>query len=179
MSKSIYLAGPITGLNHANSVNWRKQFSDLMQSTGVECFSPMRGKDYLARLEVIEHSYPDSILSNQRAIITRDRYDCTHCKLIVMNLMRDAAAAGQKPSLGTVMELAWADLSRIPVIAIIEKDVTGSPYNHPMILEAIGFQVETIEQTLPGMQKFIRPGAGEMKDFDMWLLQPVGASRSK
>lgn len=40
-------------------------------------------------------------------------------------------------------------------------------------------QVETLEETLPGLQKFVRPGAGEMKDFDMWLLQPVGASRSK
>jgi regulator of protease activity HflC (stomatin/prohibitin superfamily) len=40
-------------------------------------------------------------------------------------------------------------------------------------------QVETLEETLPGLQKFVRPGAGEMKDFDMWLLQPVGTSRSK
>ena len=146
--KSIYLAGPITGLNHAGSVNWRKQFTELMNGLGVECFSPMRGKDYLSREAVIEGSYPQSILSCQRAIMTRDRFDCTRCSLIVMNLLRDAAAAGQKPSLGTVMELAWADLSRIPVIAIIEKDVTGSPYNHPMILEALGFQVETIEQAV-------------------------------
>jgi len=146
--KSIYLAGPITGLNHAGSVNWRKKFTDLMSGTGVECFSPMRGKDYLAREAVIEGSYPGSILSCQRAIMTRDRFDCTRCLLIVMNLLRDVAAAGQRPSLGTVMELAWADLSRIPVIAIIEKDVTASPYNHPMILEALGFQVETIEQAV-------------------------------
>jgi HflK protein len=40
-------------------------------------------------------------------------------------------------------------------------------------------QVEALEETLPGLQKFVRPGAGEMKDFDMWLLQPVGTSRSK
>ena len=40
-------------------------------------------------------------------------------------------------------------------------------------------QVETIEETLPGLQKFVRPGAGEMKDFDMWLLQPVGPGRNK
>jgi len=40
-------------------------------------------------------------------------------------------------------------------------------------------QVETLEETLPGLQKFVRPGAGEIKDFDMWLLQPVGTSRSK
>ena len=40
-------------------------------------------------------------------------------------------------------------------------------------------QVESIEQTLPGLQKFIMPGAGEIKDFDMWLLQPSGTSATK
>ncbi len=40
-------------------------------------------------------------------------------------------------------------------------------------------QVESIEETLPGLQKFIMPGAGEIRDFDMWLLQPIGTSRSK
>ncbi len=54
-----------------------------------------------------------------------------------------------------------------------------SAYRGSPELTKFRLQVETIEQTLPGMQKFVRPGAGEMKDFDMWLLQPVGTSRSK
>jgi HflK protein len=54
-----------------------------------------------------------------------------------------------------------------------------SAYKGSPELTKFRLQVETIEQTLPGMQKFVRPGAGEMKDFDMWLLQPVGPSRSK
>jgi HflK protein len=40
-------------------------------------------------------------------------------------------------------------------------------------------QVESIEETLPGLQKFVMPGAGDIKEFDMWLLQPIGTSRSK
>ena len=40
-------------------------------------------------------------------------------------------------------------------------------------------QVESLEETLPGLQKFIMPGAGDIKEFDMWLLQPIGTSRSK
>jgi HflK protein len=54
-----------------------------------------------------------------------------------------------------------------------------SAYRGSPDLTKFRLQVETIEQTLPGMQKFVRPGPGEMKDFDMWLLQPVGASRNK
>jgi HflK protein len=52
-------------------------------------------------------------------------------------------------------------------------------YRHAPELTKFRLQVETIEETLPGMQKFVRPGAGEIKDFDMWLLQPVGASKGK
>ena len=40
-------------------------------------------------------------------------------------------------------------------------------------------QVESIEETLPGLQKFIMPDARDIKDFDMWLLQPAGVGRNK
>jgi len=40
-------------------------------------------------------------------------------------------------------------------------------------------QVESIEETLPGLQKFVMPGAGDVKDLDMWLLQPPGMTRGK
>ena len=38
-------------------------------------------------------------------------------------------------------------------------------------------QLETIEAVLPGVQKFVRPGADELKDLDLWLLEPFGAGR--
>jgi HflK protein len=40
-------------------------------------------------------------------------------------------------------------------------------------------QLESIEETLPGLQKFVMPDARDIKDFDMWLLQPAGIGRSK
>jgi len=32
---------------------------------------------------------------------------------------------------------------------------------------------------LPSTQKILRPGAGDVKDFDLWLLQPFGGKRSQ
>ena len=52
-------------------------------------------------------------------------------------------------------------------------------YRRAPELTTFRLQVETLEETLPGLQKFVRPGAADIKDFDMWLLQPVGSSRSK
>jgi hypothetical protein len=40
-------------------------------------------------------------------------------------------------------------------------------------------QLETLEDVLPGMRKFVRPGSGDVKDFDMWLVQPFGPGQSK
>jgi HflK protein len=40
-------------------------------------------------------------------------------------------------------------------------------------------QVEGIEETLPGLQKFVMPEARDIKGFDMWLLQPPGTGRNK
>jgi HflK protein len=51
-------------------------------------------------------------------------------------------------------------------------------YRQAPELTQFRLQVETVETTLPGLQKFITPAAGDIKDFDMWLLQPAGAPRS-
>ena len=52
-------------------------------------------------------------------------------------------------------------------------------YRQAPDLTTFRLQVETVEATLPGLQKFVTPGAGEMKEFDMWLLQPVATGKTK
>lgn len=51
-------------------------------------------------------------------------------------------------------------------------------YRRAPELTQFRLQLETVETTLPGLQKFITPAAGDIKDFDMWLLQPAGVPRS-
>jgi HflK protein len=63
-------------------------------------------------------------------------------------------------------------------------DATGfglklNAYRRAPGLTKFRLQVESIEETLPGLQKFVMPGAGDIKDFDMWLLKPIGAGRSQ
>jgi HflK protein len=52
-------------------------------------------------------------------------------------------------------------------------------YRRSPELTKFRLQLETLEEVLPGIRKFVRPGAGEVKDFDMWLLQPFGTSQSR
>ena len=52
-------------------------------------------------------------------------------------------------------------------------------YRQAPELTRFRLQLETIEAVLPGVQKIIRPGAGEVKDFDLWLLQPFAPARGR
>jgi HflK protein len=52
-------------------------------------------------------------------------------------------------------------------------------YKRAPELTKFRLQLETLEDVLPGMRKFVRPGAGDVKDIDIWLLQPIGSGQSK
>lgn len=52
-------------------------------------------------------------------------------------------------------------------------------YERAPALTMFRLQMETVEDVLPGMRKLVRPGAGEVRDFDLWLVQPFGAAANK
>src|SRR5262249_25404903 len=59
---------------------------------------------------------------------------------------------------------AWADADAFTLRLDAYR---GSPE-----LTKFRLQLETLEEVLPGVRKFVRPGTSEMKDFDIWLVQP-------
>lgn len=142
MSK-VYLAGPITGLNYDGAVDWRNYATEKLRP--IKGFSPMRGKEYLQR-EFAEKEFTSdgdaykhfSVMSSNRGIMTRDRYDATTCDVILVNLL-----GAPRVSIGTVMEIAWADANRIPIVCAMEKE--GNVHEHGMVTEAIGFRTETLD----------------------------------
>ena len=52
-------------------------------------------------------------------------------------------------------------------------------YRHAPELTKFRLQLETLEDVLPGVRKFVRPGTEDVKDFDMWLLQPLGTTQNR
>lgn len=143
--KLVYLAGPITGLSFRGCTEWRQAAIADLAAHGITGLSPMRAKDYLAHLDSISGTGEEyahlGVLSTPRAVMTRDRFDCTRCDVLLVNLLGATTV-----SIGTAMEIAWADLSRIPVVCAIEEK--GNPHEHMMVREAIGFRVSSIEEAL-------------------------------
>lgn len=148
----IYLAGPITGCTYQGCTSWREAFKEMLAKAmagpdwrpeEVRCLSPMRAKDYLDQVGIINKDYPSvefGPLSCSRGIMTRDFFDCCRANILVTNLLGASVV-----SIGTVMEIAWAYQNNTPNIVIMEPD-NKNLHEHPMIWEAIGFRVESLQQ---------------------------------
>jgi nucleoside 2-deoxyribosyltransferase len=98
----------------------------------------MRKKEYLGQETNIGDHYPDTVLSCQRGITTRDRWDAMRCDALFVNLL-----GATRVSIGTVMEIAWADAKRIPIVLVMEKE--GNLHDHAMLREVVGFRVENLD----------------------------------
>ena len=143
--KTVYLAGPITGLTFDGCTGWRDYAIKRLAERGVQGLSPMRAKEYLRQLESISGTGKEyqhlGVFATPRGVMTRDFWDCTRCDIVLVNFLGAKAV-----SAGTVMEIAWAYQRRTPIICAIEK--TGNPHDHMMIQEALGFSVETLDEAI-------------------------------
>lgn len=130
-SMQVYLAGPIT---HAvDSVSWREMLSVILRyKYGIVAVLPMAGADY-AQFGAREE--------DTASILTlRDKWMTTKSDAVLANF-----TGSKKASIGTCIELGWANEAGVPIIAVIPE---GNIHNHPMVDSIIDFKVETLEDAL-------------------------------
>lgn len=137
----VYLAGPITGLSYDGTTQWRQVAINYLDQFGIRGLSPMRSKDYLVGTTTIEDTYEGSVMSSQRGIYARDKFDCHRADLVLVNML-----GAKRVSIGTVMEIAWATANNTPIVLIMEKE--GNIHEHGMLREACAFRVETLDDAL-------------------------------
>jgi hypothetical protein len=156
--KNVYLAGPITGLSFGGCTDWRDFAIKELAQANITGLSPLRAKDYLNNEDVIADCYDEgkdthplsAILSSSRGITTRDRWDTARCDLILVNFL-----GAERISIGTIMELAWADACRTPSIVVMKPE--GDIHEHAMLREVTGFRAETLEQGLAVAKAILTP----------------------
>jgi nucleoside 2-deoxyribosyltransferase len=137
----VYLAGPITGHTYDGAEDWRALAREVLGRHGIEAFSPLRGKEYL-RAEGMIGAYVQSeaVMSSPKGITTRDRWDCTRVDIVLVNFV-----GAERISVGTCIELGWADGARVPIVAVMPE---GNVHEHPMVEELVGFRVHTLGEAL-------------------------------
>lgn len=154
---SVYLAGPIKGLNYSGATQWRDYARSVLHEAGIEAYSPMRAKEYLRGLasvgqDALKDSYAQFPLSTTKAILCRDYTDCTRCDLIIANFL-----GAERVSIGTAMEVAWGYAARVPVVIVIEKDGSNL-HENGFLLEAANFRVNTLDDALDVARAVLLPG---------------------
>lgn len=141
----VYLAGGIAGLSGQEATDWREYAARwLWQPHLISTRNPMRAKKFLSQQKSISrdfHEYAASgVFFTSRGIMTRDFNDVKQCDALLVNLL-----GATVPSLGTIMELAWAYALQKPAVVVIE--ASGNPHDlHPMIHEAMPFRVTTLDE---------------------------------
>lgn len=144
MKPTVYLSGPITGFNYAGCTDWREYARQRLDEMGIEGLSPMRGKEFLRDAGTITDNMQavlEHAMSQDAAIVTRDRWDTTRCDFMLVNLL-----GAPRVSIGTVVELGWADLARRPVVLVMEPK--GNIHEHAFVRQLAGYRVETLDEGL-------------------------------
>ena len=138
--KVIYLCGPITGNNYSECTEWRDYAVQVLESKGFGVISPMRGKAYLAKEKNIKDAYEGTLHSGKHTIYKRDKFDVSRCDIILSNLSR-----ASQVSIGSVAEIAWADVWNKYVIIVMEE---GNIHNHAFIKEMAGIVLPDLDKAL-------------------------------
>lgn len=161
--KRVYLAGPISGLTYEEAIERRKLAVKLLAP--IHAISPMRGKEELKGREIVGNAAGYANLThpfNQPGgIVARDRYDVTNCEAILMDL-EGSRRTGQI-SIGTMVELGWADMLRRPVVVVWGSQTLENwenPHEHIFVRQLAGFHVETLEEACDILKKILLPYEG-------------------
>lgn len=133
---TVYLAGPIKGLNYGGATEWREDADAALALRGITALSPMRFKNYLAMEGEIADSHAGHTLSTAEGITARDRFDVQRCDVVLMNLL-----GADKVSIGTMIEAGWADAFRKPVVLVMED---GGIHEHGILGTIAAFRVSTL-----------------------------------
>lgn len=124
----VYLAGPITGFEDT----WREDLASVLRYRhGIHAFLPQAGELYKEKYSI----------ENPAPVLTqRDKWMCTKSDVVLANF-----TGSTKASIGTCIELGWADASGVPIISVIED---GNIHSHDMVLSVSNFVVCTLVEAV-------------------------------
>jgi nucleoside 2-deoxyribosyltransferase len=151
---NVYAAGAISGLTYEGAVTWRDELQRMFDAKGGEItvLDPMRGKVFLKETGHIKSTEYENVLATQKGITGRDRNDVYRSDALIVNLL-----GAQRVSIGTMIELGWADSWRIPIILVMEE--TGNLHEHAMVREVATYRVTSLCEAAELVSLMLTPRA--------------------
>jgi nucleoside 2-deoxyribosyltransferase len=154
---SVYLCGPIAGMSFQEAkFGWRYRVFAALQRDGIDAFSPLRhlqatqlDDDHIDHMG--KHGASAGALSTPKGLTVRDRYDTKRADLIFCNLL-----GAHSVSIGSMIELGWADAANVPIILIMEEE--GNIHEHAMVETLASWTVPTVKDGIQIVQDLLIPG---------------------
>jgi len=135
----VYMSGPMAGLTYEEGTEWREYVKDKLDGV-ANCLSPYRGKDYF-RGQTIKNQEYTQVLSTPKAIKIRDQWDTMNADVVLLNLSNY-----QLFSIGSIIEVGWADAARVPVVAVIPSE--SEYFKHPILTQACAYIVQDLDEAI-------------------------------
>lgn len=135
---TVYLAGPIQGMDSGYVLDWREKAMEYLSNRGIDTLSPSRYRIYKQKGFVAKPSHGHAL---DKEITSRDRLDVSRSNLILANFLGATSA-----SCGTPIEFGWGDILRVPIVQVIEDE--GNPYDHGMMNSIAGFRRNDLYEAL-------------------------------
>ena len=130
-SPTVYLAGPMKGMNFQDAVSWRQEVELHMEAFGIKSFNPLRNCDHLTGVTKIKNTYESNPRTSRRGVFMHGKFAIMKSDAILANFL-----FSEEASIGTSFELAWAHMAHKPIVSVIDP---SNIHNHPFILEASDF----------------------------------------
>lgn len=136
---SVYLAGPFsTDDEH----QWREEAREVLGQWGIDTESPMLLSEY-CRMYGVDEREAALVLT------ARDYKFATGCDAILANFQHTKHA-----SIGTCIELGWANANGVPIIAVVED---GNVHEHPIVLSLAKMRVHSLHAGLRSVAALLAP----------------------
>ena len=146
----VYLSGPITACSYDEATDWRSYAAENL-AEGIAPLSPLRGQKHLEGVKSIAAHNEEDVFGSKKGMTALDRNDVKRCDAVLVNLL-----GAKRVSLGTVMEVAWADAWDKPIVLV---DGPGSLHDHPMISTVAEYIVGDIATGVEVVNALLTPGA--------------------
>jgi len=139
-----YCARPISGREHEDVVDYYRRIGCRLSAAGIRILTPTCGKGYVSNDSKWSKQAAKCVCTDH-AIKERDKWMVQNSNIIFVNLV-----GAVKVSIGSVMELAWADMLNVhSVVALDEPNV----HQHPFVVDCADIIFPTEEEALFYLEK--------------------------
>lgn len=159
----VYLSGTMLQDSKTHK-EWREVATEELEKHGIQTLNPYRGREHsvdgkITKVGSYHYTESSSPVKNRLAnmLVARDLKDVQDCDLLLVNLK---GTKDQRPSIGTLSELAWAFYLHKPVVCIVDEATTQSDYyKHPFMHIFVSQWVSTVEEGVDAVVNYWHPDA--------------------